>query len=286
MKSSGADTEPRPWWGTFSLDEETAGRWEVGPATLWLYRLASEWRLFYQPSSDPATTDSMVNRSDVTVPLPESDRMALLDTEDPSLQVNRYSVRRTEAQISLQPALADRPVISRPEHPLHVPPDESVTLYLSTAVWVRIERVESERLLHEVPSFRMSDTWFGASTIEGEFCYATRTAGRLRLDSLPRRYHRAVTPLRIKNTAEDTLTLERVQLPVQHLALYVTPTHQLWTQAVTMTRAEGREGAGVQIRSGPPTDAEEAELIQEPRKTDKKGLFTSTFSAVGALFGP
>jgi hypothetical protein len=75
-----------------------------------------------------------------------------------------------------------------------------------------------------------------------------------------------------------------VQLPVEHLALYTTPTNMLWTQAVTMIRSENREGADVQIRSGPPSDAKTAELIQEPRKTDKRGLFTSTFSAVGALF--
>ena len=130
----------------------------------------------------------------------------------------------------------------------------------------------------------MSNTWFSPSTVDGEFCYATRTAGRIRLENVPRRYHRAVTPLRIRNTAEDALALERVQLPVEHLALYTTPTNMLWTQAVTMTRSENREGADVQIRSGPPSDAKTAELIQEPRKTDKRGLFTSTFSAVGALF--
>jgi hypothetical protein len=93
-----------------------------------------------------------------------------------------------------------------------------------------------------------------------------------------------VTPLRIRNSASDALALERVQLPVEHLALYKTPANMLWTQAVTMVRSEEREGAGVQIRGGPPSDAEKAELIQKPRKTDRKGLFTSTFSAVGALF--
>ena len=284
MEPNETDTEPTPWWGTFSLDEETAGRWAIGPSTLWLYRSAHEWRIHLRPSTDPRDTDPMLNRSSVTVPLPEEDLQALLDTKDEQLQVSRYSVRQTEPQISLQPALADRPVVSRPEHPLYVPPGESVTLYLSTVLWIRIELAESDRLLQEVPSFRMSDTWFGPSTVDGEFCYATRTAGRVRLENVPRRYHRAVTPLRIRNTAKDALALERVQLPVEHLALYTTPDDRLWTQGVTMTRSEDREGAGVQVRSGPPSDAEKAKLIQEPRKTDKRGLFTSTFSAVGALF--
>jgi hypothetical protein len=283
MDPSSDDTTP--WWGPVSLDKETAGRWEVGPSTLWLYRRPQEWRLFHQPSTDPRTADPMANRSGVTVPLPDDELAALLDAPSEDLQISRYSLRRTDANIALQPALADRPVVSRPEHPLFVPPSESVTLYLSTAVWIQVMLPERDRLLQEVPSFRMSDTWFGPSTVDGEFCYATRTAGRLQLDHLPRRAHRAVTPLRIKNTARDALALERVQLPAPHLALYTTPDHRLWTQGVTMTRTEGREGAGVQIRSGPPADAQHATLLHAPRETDKKSLFTSTFSAVGALFG-
>lgn len=283
--SSTSPEEATPWWGTFSLAEETGGRWEVGPSTLWLYRTAQEWRILHRPTADPATTDPMVNRSSTTVPVPEADMDAILETEDDDLQMSRYSFRRTGNRVTLHPVLADRPVVSRPEHPLYVPPDESVTLYLSTAVWIRIALDESDRLLREVPSYRMSDTWFGPSTVEGEFCYATRTAGRLRLDTLPRRLHRAVTPLQIKNEASEALALERVQLPVEYLALYKTPTNTLWTQAVTMTHTEGREGAGVQIRRGAPADATDAELLREPRESDKRGLFTATFSAVGTFFG-
>ncbi|MEF8817788.1 MAG: hypothetical protein V5A58_13445 [Salinibacter sp.] len=284
MESSEPTSDPTPWWGPVSLDVETGGRWDVGPSTLWLYRTEREWRVLHRPSPTAETADPMADRSDVTAPLPSDEMSALLDTEDDTLHTSRYSFGETEARISLQPALADRSVVSRPEHPLYVPSDESVTLYLSTALWIQIVLPDSNRKLQEIPSFRMSDTWFGASTVDGEFCYATRTAGRLRLDRLPRRLHRAVTPLRIRNTASDPLALERVQLPVQHLALYATPTHQLWTQGVTMTHSAAEEGADVQIRSGPPADAEAAKRLQEPRETTKKSLFTSTFSAVGTLF--
>lgn len=287
MDSPDLPSDPTPWWGSVSLDVETGGRWAVGPSTLWLHRTEREWRILHRPSPAPEAPDPLADRSSAAVPLPDDDLREILDTEDDdSLHVSRYSFGETEPRISLQPALADRPVVSRPEHPLYVPSDESVTLYLSTALWIRITLPDSERRLQEVPSFRMSDTWFGATTVDGEFCYATRTAGRLRLDHLPRRLHRAVTPLRIRNAAPDPLALERVQLPVQHLALYTTPTHQLWTQAVTMTRSAAQEGADVQIRNGPPADAEGAERLQEPRETTKKSLFTSTFSAVGTLFAP
>lgn len=285
MESSPPTDEPTPWWGAFALEPGQGGRWEIGPSTLWLYRTVQEWRVLHRPSSDPATVDPMPNRSDAAVPLPDDEMQVVLNAQDEDLQTSRYSFRRAERRVALEPALADRPVVSRPEHPLYVPPDESVTLYLSTALWIRVTLPDSDRRLQEAPSFRMSDTWFGPSTVSGEFCYATRTAGRLQLDNLPRRYHRAITPLQIRNNATDALALERVQIPTPHLALYTTPNDMLWTQGVTMTRSESREGAGVQIRSGPPSDAKEAELIQEPRETDKKSLFMSTFSAVGAFLG-
>ena len=286
MEPSEPDADPTPWWGTVSLDVHTGGRWAVGPSTLWLYRTDREWRVIHQPSPNDEAADPLTNRSGVTTSLSREEMAPVLDRDDEALHTNRYGFKDAEPRIALQPALADRPVVSRPEHPLYVPPRESVTLYLSTALWIRILLPDSGRQLQEMPSFRMSDTWFGASTTDGEFCYATRTAGRLRLDRLPRRFHRAVTPLQIQNNAPDALALERVQLPVQHLALYTTPTHQLWTPAVTMTHSANQSGADVQVRSGPPSDADEAELLREPREHTKKGLFTSTFSAVGTLFAP
>lgn len=277
--------ESTPWWGTFSLGEGTGGCWEVGPTTLWLYRSANDWRIIHRQTNDPTATDPMVNRSAVRLPVSEAEMNEVLATEDPEIQTTRYSFQKTESQITLEPVLADRPVVSRPEHPLYVPTGESVTLYLSTPVWIRIELKESERQLQEVPSHRMSDTWLGPSTLDGELCYATRTSGRLRLEHLPVRLHRAITPLRIENRAEDSLLLERVQLPAEHLALYRTTDEYLWTNAVSMSRITGTEGASVNIEKGPPKDIQGAARIQEPRREAKKGLFTSTFRTVGALFG-
>lgn len=279
-------SEHTRWWGTFSLDVETGGEWDIGPSTVWIFRSEQDWRVIHQPSTDPVTADPMAQRSNVHLPVAEEKMRDLLATTDERLVTNRFSVRNTNEAITLEPVLADRPVISRPEHPLYVLPNESVTLYLSTPLWARVKLADSDRTLQELPSHRMSDTWFGPSTREGELCYATRTAGRLKLDRLPLRLHRALTPLRVRNTSSEPLALERVQLPAPHLALYVTPSDVLWTQGVTMTHQPETEGAAVRIQSGPPSDATDAELIQDPREHDRKGLFTSTFSAFGALFGP
>ncbi len=275
---------PAPWWGTFPLELGTGGRWEVGPSTLWLYRTEREWRIIHRPSTDPESADPMENRSEAVVPISDEEMKAVFDSEDTHLQTHRYSFGSTEKQVALEPALADRPVVTRPEDPMYIPSGETITLYLNMPLWMRVFLPKSERLLQEVPSHRMSDTWFGKTTTQGEFCYAARTTGRIRLDDLPFRFHRALTPLRIRNTAEDALFLERVQLPTRHLALYRNVNDVLWTQSVRMTRKEGNEGADIRILDGPPSDIEGGELLREPRDTNKRNLFTSTFGAVGSLF--
>ncbi|MEF8795466.1 MAG: hypothetical protein V5A48_03365 [Salinivenus sp.] len=279
-------SDPTPWWGPASLDLHTGGEWHVGPTTLWVYRSSHDWRVVVRPSTDPAAADPMAQRSGATLPVADDAMSAVLEADDDALTTHRFSAQDTDESVALRPALADRAVVTRPEHPLSVLPDEAVTLYLSTPLWVRVELVESGRRLTEIPSHRMSDTWFGPSTREGTLCYATRTAGRLHLDRLPRRLHRALTPLTVQNRTAEPLALERIQLPVPHLSLYVTVDDAIWTDPVTMTHRTKGEGAAVQIREGPPSEHPEAEPIQAPREDTRQGLFTSTFSAVGALFGP
>lgn len=268
-----------PWWGTFELGEDHGGRWQIGPCTLWLHRSANEWRVLHR-----TTADSLASGSEVTVPAPDENLQEVLHAENGGWEVSRFSLRQTDPRIALRPALADRPVVVRPEHALYVPSEEEVTLYVSTPLWVQIELEASAKQLHELPAYRPSDTWFGPSTRVGELCYASRTAGRLRLAHLPLRMHRAVTPLLVRNRASDVLHLERVQIPTPYLALYQSANHYLWTQAVTLARAESEEGATVDIKRGAPREVSDAELVHEPRRMPRRGLMVSTFKALGSFF--
>ncbi|NBB99908.1 MAG: DUF432 domain-containing protein [Bacteroidetes bacterium] len=276
-----APADPSPWWGSYTLQQNEGARWQIGPMALWVLRAPQEWRVFHKQGDDP-----LASGLETEVPLPEDARATLLDGGDPSLQSLRFSTRETTAQLQLQPALPDRPVVVRPETPIFIPPGENVTLYASVPVWIRIETGTPPRLLHEVPSFRLSDTWFGPDTREGNLCYAIRTSGRFQLTELPKRLHRAIAPVIIHNRAEDNLALERLEIPVQHLALYEDATDALWTQAVQFTRGANDPGAQVRLTKGAPRQAPRANELQKPREETKKSLAVSTFSALGSLFSP
>jgi hypothetical protein len=179
----------------------------------------------------------------------------------------------------VMPALADRAVVIRPDKPLYVPAGEEVTLYISTPLWMCIEVGEPAHLLQEIPSYRSSDTWFGASTLDGELCYASRTTARLLLEDVPPRFHRALTPILIHNEAEDALLLERIRLPVQHLSLFQAANDFLWTERVTLDREKSGEQAALHLGAGAPPEAAQARLIRPPRHPLRTNVIVRTFSS-------
>lgn len=273
-----------PWWGAYTLPEHCTHHWKIGALTSWLMRTDREWRIAWEAGRDPLAHDNIHEG-------PLDIETADFNWEEPTsgFAITRYSMKTTHEGLHLQPVLADRSVVIRPEHPISIVSGESITLFVSTPLWVRLEVHDPARQLIEMPTMRPSDTWFGTNTREGELCYASRTTGRLHLSEVPRRPHRAITPLRIRNKAEDTLLLERVQVPTPYLALYEAEHNALWTQAITLERAAERLGsdpaAAVHIRPGAPPEAKGAPLLTEPRERTKRNLFVSTFSAVGSIFG-
>lgn len=271
---SPSNDDPATWWGQYTLAEQQAARWRVGPSTVWVARSTREWRFVHLHDTDP-----MAHHASVDLPLSLEAFRETQDSATPA-DVTRFSFQQTEGDLHVLAALPDRPVVVRPETPLYVPAGETVTLYISVPLWLRFEVGAVPRMLREAPSFRLSDTWFGPNTREGELCYATQTSGRFDLADVPLRLHRAITPVLIHNRATDTLFLERVRLPVEYLSLYEAPDHFLWTQTVTFTRESSGDLANLKMEPGPPAEAPEATLLRAPRQTTRGNVIARTFSSL------
>ena len=63
------------------------------------------------------------------------------------------------------------------------------------------------------------------------------------------RPHRAVTPVEIHNRGTDMLRIERLKLPMQHLALFVAPDGRLLSEAVQLTRLGPHDAQVVKRRA-------------------------------------
>jgi hypothetical protein len=173
-------------------------------------------------------------------------------------------------------------VVVCPEEPLLIPPRESLTVYISTPVWVELTCGEPAVVLLDQPTFRPTDTWFGPSPMKGELCYATRTAARLTLDNVPLRPHRVISVVEISNTARSVLAVENLKIPAIHQSVFATPGGDLWTEAVILDHHEDGEHASVRFAEGPPEQAKEAALVRGPRRPAEAGLLTRAF---GGLMG-
>lgn len=283
-------SEPEPavdhvWWGAVDLPPGGVAVVEVGPARIVAQRRAQEWRVFVERDEQWAEARP-----------PRARRVTRIDADADAVPDATPAMRASFADppghLIVHAAQADRPVVARPESPLSVQPGETVTLYVSTPVWValRVARKrprgkgrrdggDTETLqLFEAPAERFTDTWFGPNTRMGELCYATRSSGRLDLVDLPQRPYRIVTPVRIENKAGDALEFQRVQVPVPLLAVYRDAAGALWTNGVTLTRESGGDLAAVRVDAAPPkTAAGGAERLAEPRSVSTGNVVVRTF---------
>lgn len=257
------------WWGRFRLNIEQSKQWSIGALSLIIHRLNNEWQIAFEHLDDCEKNNNICTSLDTDL-LPES------------LKNNsRYVLSDTSGILNITPLLADRQIISRPVTPFNLAAGEEVTLYISSSIWLEISIGETpKKTLMSIPVQRLSDTWFGSSTLEGELCYASNTHCRMNLDELPYRAHRAITPVLICNQANTTLVIERINLPAPFLNLFNDRDNQLWTPKVTLVREKDGDMASLKIETNAPDEANEAIKIGTPHKKMNNGALFRAFNAV------
>lgn len=265
-----AETVPAEihWWGSYEMPEGRISYWQIGSSKLYVTRYPQEWRVAVLSGTDFWANTLVLNQA------------VSADTISPDAEVSRFAFRATPPSLTLAPALADRPIVVKPEDPLFVQAGEEVTLFVSVSLWISLEVGVGEPLkpLLAIPATRPSDTWFGKSTIEGELCYASRSLARLRLQDVTSLPHRVITPVRVRNKAGEPLLVERIRLPVQFLSLYRSAANQFWTQQLTLVREQAGDMAEVQVSRSAPTEAGKSERVKEARQKVEKNLVMEAFS--------
>ena len=255
-------------WGTvYRLETGSTAQWQVGPIRLWARRDPREWRV-----SLARERDSLKDTASVQIP-------SRTEPEG-NLTSSRFGFREPPAEIRLTPSLAERPVVTTPEEPFLLAPQEETTLYVSTPVWIGIEVGEPPVKLLNEASRLPSDTWFGESTQTGELCFATRTRATLERTNLPARVHRALSVVHIRNRASSLLEVEKLKLPAPNMSLFLDSDGHLWTEELTLDRVEEGQVAAVVLASGPPAAAGGGDRVAGPRKKLEKGFLDRAFGGL------
>lgn len=257
------------WSQPFPLPSGAAAALSLGPLRLHVCHLDGEWQLRSRWEADQIAEPQL----DVEAP-----------AFDPSTSARRFGFSAPPERARFAPALADRPVIIRPEEPFTLLPGESVRAYVSTPLWVQVFALgQRPRLLCELPSQRPSDTWFGPSPREGVLCYASSTRLRLRVAGAPPAANRAITPVVLENAWTDPMELARVRLPVRHLSLFTGAEGRLWTERVTLRRAGSEMEEEVVIDGEPPREAAAGAPVAGPREARDRSFTLQVFEPLFRL---
>jgi hypothetical protein len=269
------------WWGEFELELGASRYWRIGPLSLWVTRLDHEWQVAHRWSEDPLDGTYELSPDDAAgkhaeVEIPEG------------LERRRYLFAENSKRLSLTARVADRPVVARPEQPLIIPAGESATLYVASPVWVELAVGNARRADYsdhagkpfaELPTWRMSSTWFGENTLEGTLCYATRS--RAILEPRPTRGPRVVTSVDLRNACSTALRVQRLALPLPQLSIFCAADGELWTEA-TRVEHDLEVVTPAQIESSPPREAGSTTLVSRARQDRQQNVLAR---ALAAAFG-
>jgi hypothetical protein len=259
------------WWGRHAVEVGRSDFWQIGPLSLWIQHLPNQWRMHTLPGRDWLESQlRMVPGASAELAPAE----AFLTT---------CMFRESRDDLLFSPVLPDRPSITQLKTPIHILPGEEVSLFVVTPLWLRIEMVEPVKTLLEVPTYRMSDTWFGPPSIAGELCYATPGEAYLQIREVPLRLHCTITAVLVKNLGTKSLRVDRLNVPLPRLSLFYSARTGFWTDSLTLeTKGEDAGMASMKLHHQPPADVAPTQFVTGPRQSSPDP--TSMIRAFSALF--
>ncbi len=250
------------WWGRHATASDRTDFWQIGPLRLWVHSLP------YQLNLKWSTGQDFLDGHLRGVPGAHDSNGALIESPQEAESVTCAHSGNTRGEIVLSPVLPDRAVVVRMNEGIAVLPGDEVTFYMLVPLWLRVDLAEGTKLLHEIPSYRMSDTWFGPMSNLGSLCYASSSELYLNLQTVPVRPHCVITAITIKNLGSDSLKLERLNIPFPRLSLFYSQNTGFWTDRLVLERREDREMANLQLDRQPPSAAGATQFVTGPRQSE------------------
>ncbi len=249
----------------YTINDNSNSFWRIGPLELVIESKPLEWRLHWSYNQEPLSAHFHFLEN-------YTGSFSHMNTE-------RIAFCHKNSVLSINPKLADRPIVIRPEVPFFIPPEEEITLYFTTPLWLDLQSGENTTI-REIPTFRLSDTWFGPSDQSGEFCYAAKISARLDVNELKMLFHRSITSLVIKNRAADPLFLERIKLPVPNLSLYRGEDGINYTEEIIVEREKNGKTVQIALGKRPAKQFPVSHKLIGPRMTLEHSFMTRTLNSI------
>lgn len=195
----------------------------------------------------------------------------------------RYVIGEKNNSVVFSPVLPDKPVVVRPNYPIHVLQNKQIFFFVNIPVWVRMSFGDVSDKNIEFPSVRLSKTWFG-DTLTGELCYELKTRALRKEEDAIHSPYMATCPLQVQNTSAGILKFDRLCVHVENLGLYRGP-GRLWTNTVNISFKEGDNISQVNVINATPEYEPGCEKLSDPRETATSSLVRRSFHFLKNLTG-
>lgn len=243
-------------WGSRSLVEDQVEYLTIGDLHLWIkYRNEEVWIAY-------AYKDELKRK-------PVSDQ--------PPKQVAwaRWAHKSSSPEIQIFPVYPDKPLVVHSEYNLKVSPETRIQIFTRIPIWVRVSLTNNNYQLIELPTVKLSRTWFGAFT-EGELCYHATTKARRDLSKVDKKPYLVSCPIKIVNKSDEELTFSNFCFRVERLSMFLHE-NELWADETDITY-QGEDLHSEVIMTGKlPEGISRKQLLTKPRKRAHKSLATRTF---------
>ena len=268
------------WWRTFELASGFLQNLQIGPTKIQMVHLPREWQIAASRLDEGTTTNQMHH---FVMELPVPALGAALSGSSIDSDITRHATIRTGSGFRLAPVMGDRPIVCRPLNQLFVLPGDHVELFVSTPVWVAVflnGASDGEGIrIAEIPSVSLTDTWIGATTVEGELGYSALTKARLSYKDVTSKPHQATTGVVIRNLASEPLRLDRISLPAPFLHVYASPDGALCTEGIRFEHKEGGQFAELEIMNQPLGPTGTCSIVGQARRDAKAQTVVRAFSS-------
>ncbi|MDR8394573.1 hypothetical protein NC796_25735 [Aliifodinibius sp. S!AR15-10] len=191
------------------------------------------------------------------------------------LSWSRWAYKTPGDKVQVLPVFPDLPVVISSEFPLTISPGAKIQIVTRIPIWMRTTFSNSSYVLREIPSVKLSKTWFG-TPLEGELCYWSTTKARRSLEGVEPRPYMVNCPIWISNKDSEDLHFEKFCFRVERLGIHRF-NDELWAGETQIVHHGEDSNSDITMTGKLPTNLGKGEQLTKPRNPVHRSLATRTF---------
>jgi len=205
----------------------------------------------------------------------------LMGPED--ITAGEYFQSGKSNSIIISPALQYKPLVFK-GNKMMIAPRQRMSFFIKIPIVLQVyfSKILEENRLKEVPSRRLSDTWFGEPD-SGVPAFAIGSDYSLSFSDMKVNEYEAICPISIFNNCDETLEVQRLIIKADNMTLY--KNNKLLVTSVVKLEYKGQSSiSSVDYGTSKAFHGDNPETVAKPRTNDLKGLLKANFHFIRNIY--